>query len=57
MLINEKHVVLETSIEVWLEAEVHNHRIVVAVDVSIYTVHALEDLADKTGECLWKWDA
>lgn len=45
MLVDEKDVVLEASIQVGLKAQVHNHGVVVAVDVRIHTVQPLEDLA------------
>lgn len=48
---------LETRVEVWLEAEVHDNGVVVAVDVGVDTVETLEDLADETGEGLGEWDA
>lgn len=57
MFVDEQHIVLEAGVQVWLEAEVHNDGVVVAVDVSVDTVQSLEDLAEKTGESLRKWNA
>jgi hypothetical protein len=57
MFIDEEDIVLEAGVEVWLKAQMDDHRVMVAIDVSIYAVHPLEDLANKTGEGLWKWDA
>lgn len=42
----------EARVEVRLETEVHNYRVVVAVDMSVHAVQAFEDLADESGECL-----
>ena len=42
MLINEKHIVLEASIEMWLEAQMNYDRVVVAVDVCVHAVQAFE---------------
>lgn len=54
MFIDEQDVVLEASIQMWLEAEVYHDRVVVAVDMGVDTVQALEDLPEETGECLRK---
>lgn len=48
MLINEKHILLETGVQVRFQTKFPYHRVVVAVDVSIHSIHALEDL---TNEC------
>jgi hypothetical protein len=45
MLIHKQDVVLEARIEMWLEAQVHNDRVVVAVDVGVDSVEAFEELA------------
>lgn len=50
MFIDEQDVVLEAGVQMWLETEVHYDRIVVAVDMGVDTVQALEDLAEETGE-------
>ena len=57
MLINEQNIVLETCIEVWLETELDDDRIVMAIDMRIYSVEALEELTNQSGKCLWKRDA
>lgn len=56
MFIDKQDVVLEAGIQMWLEAEVHHDRVVMAVDMGVDTVQALEDLTKKTGECLGKGD-
>lgn len=56
MLIDKQDVVFEASIEVRLETKVHHYRIVMAIDMSVNTVKALEDLADETGEALREWN-
>lgn len=56
MLIDKQDIVFEASVEVRLEAEVHDNWVVVAVDMSIDTVETLEDLTDETGEGLWEWN-
>lgn len=48
---------LEARVEMWLQSKLANHRVVVAVDVGVDSIHALEDLADKAGECLGEGDA
>lgn len=52
MLVDEEHVLLEAGVEVGLEAELADDGVVVAVDVGVDAVHALEDLADEGGEGL-----
>jgi uncharacterized membrane-anchored protein len=52
MLINEQHVVFEASVEMRLETQLNYDRVVVAVDVCIDTVQALEHVADERGERL-----
>lgn len=50
MLVDEEDVLLEARVEVRFEAELANDGVVVAVDVGVDAVHALEDLADGLGE-------
>lgn len=52
MLINEENIVLEARVQVSLEAKLANDGVVVAVNVSVHTIHALEDLSDHTWERL-----
>lgn len=56
MLVDEENIVLEAGVEMWLEAQVDDHRVVVTVNVSIYTVHSFENLANEIGKCLRKRD-
>lgn len=46
MLVDEEDVVFEASVEVRFESQMHNYWVVVAVNVGVDTVQALEDLAD-----------
>lgn len=46
VLINEENVVLEACVEMWLKTELHDDRVVVAVDVSVDAVETLEHLSD-----------
>jgi hypothetical protein len=52
VLINEKNVVFETSIQVGLQAKFANDGVVVAIDVSIHTIHTLENLPNHIWEGL-----
>lgn len=45
VLVNEEHVLLEACVEVRLKTELTDHGVVVAVNVGVNSVHALEDLA------------
>lgn len=54
MLVHKQDVVLEAGIEMWLEAELHNHRIVMAVDVSVDTIESLEHLTNSCGKSFWE---
>lgn len=47
VLINEENIVLEACVEMRLEPKMNNHRVVVAVNVSIYPIEALEELTQK----------
>jgi hypothetical protein len=57
MLIDEEDVVLEACIEMWLEAQLHDDRVVVAVDVCVDAVQAFEDLLDGCLEVFGEGDA
>lgn len=57
VLVNEEHVLLEAGVEMGLEAELPDDGVVMAVDVGVDSVHALEDLADEGWVCLGEWDA
>lgn len=57
MLIDEKHVMLEARIEMRLEAQLNDDRVVVAVDVRIDAVQTLEHVSDQGGEGFGKGDA
>lgn len=57
VLVDEEDVLLEACVEVGLEAELADDGVVVAVDMGVDAVHALEDLADERGEGLGEGDA
>lgn len=57
VLVDEEHVLLEAGVEVRLEPELADHGVVVAVDVGVDAVHALEDLAHEGRERLGEGDA
>jgi hypothetical protein len=57
VLVDEEDVLLEAGVEVGLEAELADDGVVVAVNVGVDAVHALEDLADEAGELLGEGDA
>ena len=52
VLVDEEHVLLEARVQMGLEAELADHGVMVAVDVGVDAVHALEDLADEGREAL-----
>lgn len=56
VFINEQHVVFEAGVQVRLETEVYDNRVVVTVDMSVHTVQALEDLTNETREGLGERD-
>jgi hypothetical protein len=56
MLINEQDVMLETRVQMWFEAKLDNNRIVVAVNVGVYTVETLEDVSEERWESFGKGD-
>lgn len=57
MLIDKQHIVLEARVEMRLETQLDDDGVVVAVNVCVYTVQALEHVADKGGEGLGEGDA
>ena len=56
MLVDEEHVMLEARVEVRLEAQLNDDRIVVTVDMRIDAVEPLEQLLDQRRESLGKGD-
>jgi hypothetical protein len=56
MLINEQHVVLEARIQVRLQSQLNDDRVVVAVNVRVNTVEALEHVANEGRKCLRERD-
>lgn len=44
MLVNEENVVLEARVQMWLKTQVDDNGVVVAVNVRVHSVQALEDL-------------
>lgn len=57
MLVDEQDILLEAGVEVGLETKLADDGIVVAVDVGVDTIHALEDLTDKRRETLREGNA
>ena len=56
MLVNEQDIVLEARVQVGLQAEMDDNWVMVAVDVGINSVEALEELAQKRWKCLREWN-
>ena len=52
MLVDEQYVVFETGVEVWLETQMDNHGIMVAVDMCVDSVQSLENLSNGLTEIL-----
>lgn len=52
MLINEQHIVLEARVEVRLETQLDDDRVVVAVDVCVDAVQPLEHVSNERGKGL-----
>ena len=57
MLVDEQDILLEARVEVGLQSQFADDRVVVAVNVGIYTVHALEYLSYQCRERLREGDA
>lgn len=57
VLIDEEDVLLEARVEMGLQAKLADDGVVMAVDVGVDAVHALEDLADERGERLGERDS
>lgn len=56
MFIDEQHVVLEAGVEVWLETQVDNDRVVMTVNVGVDAIEALEYLPDSLGKMFGERD-
>lgn len=54
MFVHEQNIVLEARIEMRLQSQVHDHRVVMTIDVRVYAIQALEDIADGLWEVLGK---
>lgn len=48
---------LEASVKMWFEAQIYNHWVMVTVDMGVYSVKALEQLAQETSEGFGERDA
>lgn len=57
VLVNEEHIVLEAGIQMRFQAQLNDDRVMVAVDVRVDTIEALEDLADESREGFWESNA
>lgn len=49
-LIDEKHVMLETGVQMRFQSQVHDYRIMMAVDMCIHSIQAFEHGFDDGGE-------
>lgn len=54
MLVDEEDIMLETRVEMRLQAKMHNHRIMVTVYMGVDSVKALEELANELRKRLGK---
>jgi len=54
MLVDEQNIVLEACIEMSLKTKLTNDWIVMAIDVSVDSVHSLEYLSNHAWERLWE---
>lgn len=54
MFMNEEDIVFEAGVEMWLETEVHDNRIMMTVDVCVDAVQAFEDLSNQGRKSLWE---
>ena len=54
MLVDEQHILLEAGVQMRFQAKLTDDRVVVAVDVCVDTVHALEYLSNQRRESLWE---
>lgn len=57
MFVYEQDVLFETCVQVGLQTKLTNDGVVMAVDVGVDTIHALENLAHQGRKCLGKRDA
>ena len=57
MLVDEEDIMFEACVEMWFKSKLHDDWVVMAVDVRIYSVQALEDLTYKRGEGFGEWNA
>jgi hypothetical protein len=57
MLVDEQDIVLEAGIQMRLKTQMHNHRVVMAVDVRVDAIQALEYLADSGRKVFGERDA
>lgn len=56
MLVNEQDIVLEAGVEVGFKTKFTDDWVMVAVDMRIDTVHALEDLSNHARKRLREWN-
>lgn len=55
MLVYEQDVMLEARVEMRLESKMHNHGVVMAVDMGVYSVEALKHLTQEARKGLGEW--
>ncbi len=56
VLIHKQYIMLEARVEMWLKSQMDNDRIVMAIDVCVDPVEALEELAECHREVFREWD-
>jgi hypothetical protein len=57
MLVYEQHIVLEAGVEMRLQTQLDDDRVVVAVDMCVDTVQTLEHVPDESWESFWERNA
>ena len=55
MFVDKEHVMLEAGIEMGLKAKLYNRRVMVTINMSIYPIKPLEELANESGKGFRKW--
>ena len=57
VFVDKENIVLEASIKVRFETQLDDDWVMMTINVGIDPVEAFEQLSDKSGKCLGKWDA
>ena len=56
MLVDKEDIMLEASVEMRFEPKLHDDRIMVTVNVGIYPIQSLKELANQGGKSFRKWN-